>query len=225
MGPRPKTVTKKLRRRNEVVDPINLPDQDGRTTLVNATLSNIPTLVQLLLESHANINRQDKQGNTALICAAKKGYSKIAEILLDAKADVTLTNRQDQSAFDLCRSARIQSLLAKQTELSSEQEFKALEEKEKFASNCKAEGDKYFNMAITLTDEEVIIESIGEAIRFYKAAMHYEPEDPALRAAWKSAVDFRRRLSIISQRASNRSTQNDSEENTLELTLEGKVQR
>mmetsp|Transcript_21620 Transcript_21620/g.34913 ORF Transcript_21620/g.34913 Transcript_21620/m.34913 type:complete len:242 (+) Transcript_21620:131-856(+) len=191
-----KIVTRR-RQKPKRVDPINSADQDGRTTLINATISNCQSIIDDLLSSRANVNIQDKDGRTALIHASKLGHVDIASQLLDAKADVSLVDKEKKNAFMISKSSKIKALLAPLYEEIPEHLAAELRNKSKFAESCRIEGDRHKKRAISSTDDSIILHSASEAIRYYELALQHEPFDLSLQAAKRSASDFYNRLGIL----------------------------
>jgi ankyrin repeat protein len=58
-----------------------------------------PELVELLLESGANVNVQNADQETALMTAARSGYVKIMKLLLDAGAKTDLKDKEERTAI------------------------------------------------------------------------------------------------------------------------------
>jgi ankyrin repeat protein len=58
--------------------------------LIDATIKQDITLVQIALDAGANVDHQDERGNTALIFASLRNNVDIVQILLDAGADPDL---------------------------------------------------------------------------------------------------------------------------------------
>ena len=76
--------------------PINGPDQNGRTTLMNAHANCMP-LVALLLDGKADVDARDKNGMTALMHAAKGGTSGLHSCFFE-HADAGLLDIQSAAA-------------------------------------------------------------------------------------------------------------------------------
>lgn len=81
---------------------INVKDQDGKTPLHKAMLSqSSQEMVTLLVANGADVNATDKYGYTALHWAAKNGDCVSAELLLKNGAKVDLANINGDLPFDL----------------------------------------------------------------------------------------------------------------------------
>jgi len=79
-------------------------------TLIQASDSDRPDVVTLLLEKGAKINARGENGQTALMAALTSGASqdKIVKILLEKGADVHLTNKSGQTALAVaCQKGRV----------------------------------------------------------------------------------------------------------------------
>jgi ankyrin repeat protein len=65
---------------------INTQDKEGKTVLMWAVNKGIRTLVQLLLDSGADVHLRDAKGRTARMIAAEKQHTAILELLQHAGA-------------------------------------------------------------------------------------------------------------------------------------------
>jgi len=77
---------------------MNEKDDDGRSTLLVATLRKLPEDLCLLIWRHPNfkaVNEVDRWGNTALISAAAKGFATLCEAVLD-REDFSAVNCKDK---------------------------------------------------------------------------------------------------------------------------------
>lgn len=176
--------------------PINGPDQNGRTTLMNACIANCMPLVALLLDGKADVDARDKNGMTALMHAAKGGHSGVAQLLLRAHADAGLFDNQERGAFSMSQSIAIKAMIANAANMSKDLQ-QELDEKRKFTANCIQQGDDHVLAALNSGEEKKILGSIAEAIRFYNIAKHYEPKDDVLQGKLDRAVAFQRRVLTI----------------------------
>ncbi|CAE7767557.1 unnamed protein product, partial [Symbiodinium sp. CCMP2456] len=59
-------------------------DEQGRTSLIEASLGNHAEIAQLLLEARADVHALDNFGRTALLCASGCGHMAIVNLLLEA---------------------------------------------------------------------------------------------------------------------------------------------
>ncbi|PKX96290.1 ankyrin repeat domain-containing protein, partial [Aspergillus novofumigatus IBT 16806] len=69
----------------------NIPDTDGRTPLSHAVELGLARIVQLLLDSNADINLEDKCGRTPLLWATQEGHQTL--LLLTSRADINLEDK------------------------------------------------------------------------------------------------------------------------------------
>jgi ankyrin repeat protein len=82
----------------------NVPDEYGRTALMDAAAEGYAEIVELLIAAKANLDIQDNRGDTALICAASKSDGSsvqqraIIQMLVAHGADVDLRNRDNLTA-------------------------------------------------------------------------------------------------------------------------------
>ena len=70
-----------------------MPDGDGFTPLMHASIDGQEKIAQLLLEFKANPNLQDRNGASALHYAAKKHSVNIMELLLRSGAKVDIQDK------------------------------------------------------------------------------------------------------------------------------------
>lgn len=163
---------------------------------MNAALADCPELVSSLIENNASVDMQDKDGMTALMHAAAAGHAEVTKRLLKANADVKAQNSSDLNAFDICRSAECRVMLARALGCP-EGVLDGLEEKRDFAVACKEEADKYYSIAISSTHEDLIADSLSEAIRFYSLAVQCEPQNPSIVAYLEGALDYQRKVHVL----------------------------
>jgi len=192
------------KKRSSDSNPLNHCDQDGRSTLINATIANAPAIVQMLVDAKASLNVQDNNGQSALMHAAKMGYVEVGTMLLSARADVNMKDKQDHTALALSRSTKLSAALAGASKMEGTDESEELnelragtEQKAKFASDCYTEGQQHLMLALTSTSKKTILNSIEEAIQYMSLAQEYEPMDPELRASLLLAKNFRRQIGVI----------------------------
>ena len=94
---------------NAVVDmlregvPVDCCDTVDQTALSCAVFFNHINVVNLLLESGANVNRQHRSGVTPLIVAAMMNYTNVMEVLLHHGADRSFVDEKGKTALDLAR--------------------------------------------------------------------------------------------------------------------------
>ncbi|XP_056316042.1 KN motif and ankyrin repeat domain-containing protein 4 [Danio aesculapii] len=80
--------------------------QSGQTALMLAVSHGRATMVQVLLDSGAEVNLQDRDGSTALMCACEHGHTEIAKILLERPdCDLTLTDKDGHTALSVAMKA------------------------------------------------------------------------------------------------------------------------
>lgn len=80
--------------------------QSGQTALMLAVSHGRATMVQVLLDSGAEVNLQDRDGSTALMCACEHGHTEIAKILLERPdCDLTLTDKDGHTALSVAKKA------------------------------------------------------------------------------------------------------------------------
>lgn len=77
-------------------------NRDARP-LTNAALVGSKKIVEMLLNSGANINAQDNEGRTALMGAALLGHRSVVEQLLNQGTDPRIRNKDGQTAADFAR--------------------------------------------------------------------------------------------------------------------------
>ena len=70
-----------------------------QTALMIASEKGYLRIVQLLIDSGADINHQDIDGRTALMISSGKGYLPIVQLLLDSGADINLQNKYGNTAL------------------------------------------------------------------------------------------------------------------------------
>ncbi|EAW20706.1 ankyrin repeat domain-containing protein [Aspergillus fischeri NRRL 181] len=109
------------------VDNVNadIPDTDGRTPLSHAAELGLAEIVQLLLDSNADINLEDKCGRTPLLWATQKGHETIvSELLASVGVDVDHLDPDGRSplshAAELGRGEIIQLLLTSRADINLE---------------------------------------------------------------------------------------------------------
>ena len=76
-------------------------DDEGVTTLIEASWSGMASIVRLLIERDLDVNISDQDGFTALMAAAKSGDEEIATLLLNGGASVASTNSQGTTALHI----------------------------------------------------------------------------------------------------------------------------
>ena len=69
---------------------------------MQAADSNLPEIVQLLLEAGAQVNSAD--GWTALMYASSKGHAHVTQLLLEGGSQMDLVNGEGRTALDLAHS-------------------------------------------------------------------------------------------------------------------------
>jgi ankyrin repeat protein len=77
----------------------NANDNDGLTTLIDASFEGNREAVELLILEGANLNARDRLGDTALMNAALKGHLEIVELLISKGADVSLKDNSGNTAL------------------------------------------------------------------------------------------------------------------------------
>jgi ankyrin repeat protein len=79
---------------------VDYPDTDGRTPLSHAAELGLAEIVQLLLDSNADINLEDKRGQTPLLWATQNGRENIvSELLASAGVDVDHSDSNGRAAL------------------------------------------------------------------------------------------------------------------------------
>jgi ankyrin repeat protein len=71
------------------------------TLLQIAVLSEVPGIIQILVDANANLDLQDMYGNTVLHIAAERGDYDTFIYLQKAGADLTILNEDDLTALDI----------------------------------------------------------------------------------------------------------------------------
>src|SRR6202012_3679777 len=74
---------------------------NGWTPLKEASHYGHLDIVQLLIDSGANVNSHDKQGWTTLHAAVSEGYANVEDLLLARGADFSIRDNQDRTPYDL----------------------------------------------------------------------------------------------------------------------------
>ena len=70
-------------------------DNDGRSALMNATLSGHKEIVLLLLQNGADANTQDNSGLSSLMMATHNGHTEIASLLLNNNTEFFRTDKSN----------------------------------------------------------------------------------------------------------------------------------
>ena len=79
---------------------VNDRNKEGKTALMFAVESDVPEVVQVLLDAGADANVKDKQGVTALMLAVKNSLPDVVQILLeDADANTSIKDQQGMTAL------------------------------------------------------------------------------------------------------------------------------
>jgi ankyrin repeat protein len=104
---------------------VDYPDTDGRTPLSHAAELGLAEIVQLLLDSNADINLEDKRGRTPLLWATQEGHETIvSELLASAGVDVDHPDPDGRAplshAAELGRGEVIQLLLDSNADINLE---------------------------------------------------------------------------------------------------------
>ncbi len=68
---------------------VNVKNQNGRTAMIEAAVSNRLDSLEILLAAGSKLEERDTRGSTALLCAAKRGSGDACEWLLDKGATST----------------------------------------------------------------------------------------------------------------------------------------
>ena len=76
---------------------------DGRTPLIQATLSNRPTAVAVMLRAGASPDMVDRKGDSALHKAAREGLLDVGRLLLAGGARTDLINHEQQTPLAMAR--------------------------------------------------------------------------------------------------------------------------
>jgi len=74
---------------------VNIPDEEGRTTLMFAAYNGNILVLKKLLEKKASVNLQDVRGRTALMMASSGPYPDAVKLLLDHFADPDITDKEE----------------------------------------------------------------------------------------------------------------------------------
>jgi hypothetical protein len=82
-----------------LITDINLPDEDGHTSLIWSCYYGHIDIASLLLDYGADINKETDLGDTALICACDKGHVEMAALLIKRGANINATNKKGQTAL------------------------------------------------------------------------------------------------------------------------------
>ena len=88
-----------IRTAGDVLNPVNAPDQDGKSSLIRAAYAGDAAEVAALLEKGATLGLADHGGMTALIWASNKGRTDCVKVLLDAGADAKVADSHGRTAW------------------------------------------------------------------------------------------------------------------------------
>lgn len=88
-----------IRTCGDLLNPINAPDQDGKTSVCRAAYAGNATELSSLLEKGASIHLPDRGGMTPLIWACNKGRIECVKILLAAGADTCTLDSHGRNAW------------------------------------------------------------------------------------------------------------------------------
>src|SRR5690606_11811813 len=96
-----------------ILQTTNSPDHifQGKTALINASITGNVPVIQLLLQHGASINLQDpKISTTALIEATRHGHAQIVGLLLNAGADISLHDENNETTSTIFNKSLEQQL-------------------------------------------------------------------------------------------------------------------
>ena len=79
---------------------MNVPIDDTDTTLLHLAANASPAVLELLLQSEAEVNQQNEDGITPLHVAAMWGNSEAVRLLLDYGADPVVCDDEDMTPLD-----------------------------------------------------------------------------------------------------------------------------
>ncbi len=81
---------------------IDLKDELGRTSLLNAAFCNNVDLMKWLIENGADINATDNEGYTALHFAAQEAHEDSLNLLVKNKADLNIQDEHGNTPAWVC---------------------------------------------------------------------------------------------------------------------------
>jgi ankyrin repeat protein len=87
---------------------VNAKDDKGRTALM---IAEKPGMRVFLINNGADVNARDGNGNTALMHSVLNGRVREVEILLDWEADTRIRNNDGQTALDLAKEKRYDTIV------------------------------------------------------------------------------------------------------------------
>jgi len=90
---------------------MELPDQNGNTPLIWASIQNDIEITEALIESDANVNAQNYQGQTSLFMAVSMGYEEMARILLENGANPNISTLEGVSPLHMAAANGARGLL------------------------------------------------------------------------------------------------------------------
>merc|ERR1712032_981367 len=92
--------------------PVDTENERGITPLGIAIANDAQDVVKVLLQWNASIGSVDRWGNSALNYAAGYGRVALVELLFESGADKSQTNLQGQTAFDVAKKNKHESVLS-----------------------------------------------------------------------------------------------------------------
>ena len=103
---------------------INATDDNNNTALMSAICFK-PEVVELLLDSGANVNMKNYLGWTALMMASDYGYKEVVKLLIDNNADISKKNSAGKTALTLAKENRHNDIveILKNAEVKSKKTF------------------------------------------------------------------------------------------------------
>jgi len=90
---------------------VELPDQNGNTPLIWASIQNDIEIAEALIESDANVNAQNYEGQTSLFMAISMGYEDMARLLLENGANPNISTLEGVTALHMAAANGARNLL------------------------------------------------------------------------------------------------------------------
>jgi len=90
---------------------VELPDQNGNTPLIWASIQDDIEIAEALIESDANVNAQNYEGQTPLFMAVSLGYEDMARLLLENGANPNICTLEGVTALHMAAANGARNLI------------------------------------------------------------------------------------------------------------------